>query len=129
MRLWLAPLSLAALAGAASATNDNNSSLPAADSAFASRVLEFAVAGRKTPEVLEDLRASGFVCFEHEGRVVSSSERTVNFQKHVCGGPVPALHGCARNVELGSFDGTLTHIRVSLEHPDGTPNEGIACAR
>ena len=126
MRSLLVLVFLALVVGVSSAST---SSIPTTDATFAARVLKVAVAGRATPEVIAALSAGGFTCLEHDNRLLESSERSVRYQKHVCGGPVPALHGCARNVELGSFDGTLKHIRLSFEHPDGTPNEGVACAR
>jgi len=129
MRLLLISLSLSAFVNVAGAATSSPSGVPTTDAEFAGHVLQFAVAGRKTGEVLEDLRASGFTCFEHENRVLSDFMGSVTFQRHVCGGPVPALHGCARNVELATFGGVLKHIRISLEHPDGTPNAGRACAR
>ena len=122
-------LLLALLASATGAASAGTPSIPTTDAGFAARVLAVAVAGRKTSEVIEELSGAGFTCLEHDNRVLSSSERSVKYQRHVCGGPVPALHGCARNVELGSFDSVVKHIRLSFEHPDGTPNEGVACAR
>ena len=129
MGLRLAFLVLAALPSAANAATGGAVGIPTTDAEFAAHVLKVAVAGRQTDDVLKGLRETGFTCFEHENRVLSDSARSVAYQKHLCGGPVPALHGCARNVELATFDGTLKHIRISLEHPDGTPNAGTACAR
>jgi hypothetical protein len=103
--------------------------LPTTDQAFAARVLASARAGRPVTEVLDELRAGGFTCLEHDDRVLSGPSGPVRLQRHVCGGAVPALHGCARNAELTAFDGVLKHVRLSFEHPDGTPNEGVACAR
>ena len=129
MRLKLVCLLLAIPLDAASAASGAAASIPRTDAEFASHVLRLSVAGRKTEDVLKDLRETGFTCFEHENRVLADSSRSVRYQKHLCGGPIPALHGCARNVELATFDGTLKHIRISLELPDGTPNAGTACAR
>jgi hypothetical protein len=129
MCLRVAFLLLVALPTSADPANGGAVGIPTTDADFAAHVLQFSVAGRKTEDVLKDLRGTGFTCLEHENRVLSDSARSVTFQKHLCGGPVPALHGCARNVELATFDGTLKHIRISLEHPDGTPNAGRACAR
>ena len=99
------------------------------DRAFAEQVLVVAVAGRPVGHVIEELRSMGFTCLEHDNRVLSGSGHSVTFQRHICGASVPALHGCARNVELGSFDGLLKHIRVSLLHPGGSPDAGAACGR
>ena len=119
----------ALLLGVASLNDSLRPSIATNDQAFAEQVLSSAVAGRPIAQVLDQLRGNGFNCRESENRVVSSSESSVRYQKHVCGPEVPALHDCARNVELGSFDGVLTHIRIALEHPDRTPNDGTTCGR
>ena len=129
MRMLLVCFLLLGLSLTESAAANVAKGVPTTDIEFASHVLRFSVAGRKTDDVLKDLSETGFTCLQHESRVLSSSTRSVTYQMHRCGGPVPALHGCSRNVELGTFDGTLKHIRVSLLHPNGMPNVGIHCAR
>ena len=103
--------------------------IPTNDQAFAVEVLKSSVAGRPIAQVLDQLRSNGFTCLEYESRVISSSERSVRYQKHVCGAETPALHDCARSVELGSFDGVLSNIQIALEHPDRTPSDGVLCGR
>ena len=121
-------LALISLLFSANFANAETRGIPTSDASFAARVLTVAVAGRKTSDVVDDITRAGFTCTEKDNRMLTG-EREVRYQKHVCGAPVPALHGCARNVELGSFDGIVKHIRLSFMHPDGTSSEGIACAR
>lgn len=99
------------------------------DQTFSDQVLRLSVAGQPITVALANLRGAGFTCVEHEDRNLSNSERSVKYQRHVCGHEMPAYHDCARSVELGSFDGVLKHIRIALEHPDGTPSDGIQCGR
>ena len=103
--------------------------LPLSDRAFATTVLNIAVAGRPLSQVIREFEANGFTCIASSSEKLSNSDRTVFYERHNCGAAIPALHGCARNATLGAFDGILKHIQISLEHPAGSEDVGVACGR
>ena len=101
--------------------------LPKTDQLFAAKAIEVARPGRSWTEVEQELISNGFSCWQSKTQDLGDSGKV--FHEYKCGASVPALHGCVRNAAIGTFDGVVKHLTITLQHPSGSSSDGSECGR